>query len=203
MGKRHDESRRTRQKLIDAIRALGQEKEYHDIRIEEITKKAGVAKGTFYVHFRRKEDLAAAAAYERFEIIRQESSEETGGIEAQTGRFLNRSTELIEEGSLEMAQQWLRSGVAPLEKNSLVSVKLQYDLEVIGEYIRRASDASVLHGSTPVEKLAVQIVSLYYGALCLWCISDGKISMKQIIDEFCSMHLPEIFKKYTIEKKQS
>ncbi|MDO4587856.1 MAG: TetR/AcrR family transcriptional regulator [Planctomycetia bacterium] len=203
MGKRQEESLRTRQKLIDAIKALKKEKEYRDIRIEEITEKAEVAKGTFYVYFKRKEDLIAAAAYDRFDIFKQESLEEAGGIEAQIGSFLQKSTDLIEKESLEMAQQWLRSGVAPLEKDSLVSEKLRYDRGVIEEYIRYAIDASVLCKSTPIEKLSLQIVSQYYGTLCLWCISDGKISMKQLIDEFCSGHLAKFFEEYkqTNDKK--
>ncbi|MDO4549776.1 MAG: TetR/AcrR family transcriptional regulator [Planctomycetia bacterium] len=203
MGKRHDEAQRTRQKLIDAIKALKKEKEYRDIRIEEITEKAAVAKGTFYVYFKRKEDLIAAAAYDRFDVFKQESLEERGGIETRIGSFLQKSAEFIEDDSLDMAQQWLRSGVAPLEEDSLVSEKLQYDLGVIEEYIRHAIAASVLCKSTPIEELALQIVSQYYGTLCLWCVSCGKISMKQLIGTFCSQHLAKLFEEYrqTNDKK--
>lgn len=198
MGKRQDEALKTRRKLIEAVNALVEEKGYNEIRIEEITEKAQVAKGTFYVYFKRKEDLIAAATFEKFDIFKRESLEVSGGIEVQITYFLKRSTELIEEGSLARAQQWLRSGVAPLEEDSIVAAKLKYDREFIEECIRRAVEMSKLRKSTPVEKLAVQIVSQYYGSLCLWCISNGKISMKQLIDDFCFMHLPKFFEEYRI-----
>ncbi|MDO5113253.1 MAG: TetR/AcrR family transcriptional regulator [Planctomycetia bacterium] len=202
MGKRQDEALKTRQKLIEAVNALVEEKGYNEIRIEEITEKAEVAKGTFYVYFKRKEDLIAAATFEKFDIFKRESLEVSGGIEVQIAYFLKRSTELIEEGSLARAQQWLRSGVAPLEEDSIVAAKLKYDREFIEECICRAVEMSKLRKSTPVEKLAVQIVSQYYGSLCLWCISNGKISMQRLIDDFCSMHLPKFFEKYKSHKSQ-
>ncbi len=50
-------SQSTREKLLEAGRQLFAEKGYHKTTIEEITKKAGVSHGTFYVHFKSKKDF--------------------------------------------------------------------------------------------------------------------------------------------------
>lgn len=48
---------RTRRKLVDAAERLFAEQSFDDTTVSEICDAAGVAKGTFYLHFPRKEDL--------------------------------------------------------------------------------------------------------------------------------------------------
>jgi AcrR family transcriptional regulator len=46
-----------RQTLLDAGRALFERKGYHATTVDDITREAGVAKGTFYLYFDEKRDL--------------------------------------------------------------------------------------------------------------------------------------------------
>lgn len=57
MNKRQQSAQNTRKKLIQAALKLLKEKGFKAINVEEITKEAGVAKGTFYIYFKRKEDI--------------------------------------------------------------------------------------------------------------------------------------------------
>lgn len=47
----------TREKLYESALTLINEKGYENVSVEDITKAAGVAKGTFYTHFDSKENL--------------------------------------------------------------------------------------------------------------------------------------------------
>jgi AcrR family transcriptional regulator len=47
----------TRARLVNAARLLVDENGYEALRVEEVVLKAGVAKGTFFAHFRDKEAL--------------------------------------------------------------------------------------------------------------------------------------------------
>jgi TetR/AcrR family transcriptional regulator, transcriptional repressor for nem operon len=51
-----------RQKLLDAALALIREKGYASTTVDELCSRAGVAKGSFFHHFKDKEALAVAAA---------------------------------------------------------------------------------------------------------------------------------------------
>ena len=51
-----------RQKLLDASLALIREKGYASTTVDELCARAGVAKGSFFHHFKDKEALAVAAA---------------------------------------------------------------------------------------------------------------------------------------------
>ncbi len=57
MKERETKGDRTRRYLYDCSVQLFQEKGYDQVSVDEIVKKAGVAKGTFYIYFKKKSDI--------------------------------------------------------------------------------------------------------------------------------------------------
>ncbi|WP_095156507.1 TetR/AcrR family transcriptional regulator [Pseudomonas sp. Irchel 3E13] len=53
-------SQRTRERLLDQMYRLALEKDYSEITVQELLDRTGVARSTFYAHFRDKEDLIIA-----------------------------------------------------------------------------------------------------------------------------------------------
>ncbi len=60
---------RTRERLLEATRALIGEKGVSGLRISEITERADVALGSFYNHFEAKDDVVAAVVGEALEEL--------------------------------------------------------------------------------------------------------------------------------------
>jgi len=58
-------SQRTRDLLLDHMYRLALEKDYNEITVQDLLDRTGVARSTFYAHFRDKEDLIIAG----YEII--------------------------------------------------------------------------------------------------------------------------------------
>lgn len=50
----------TRRRLYDASLALFQQKGFDDVQVDEIVKRAGVARGTFYLHYQGKDEVLQA-----------------------------------------------------------------------------------------------------------------------------------------------
>ncbi len=111
-------------------------------------------------------------------------------------RFLNDSAVIIENDTLQIAQQWYRSVTSPLGGDTLGMDKLSYDRGFIESCLKSAVDNGELQANTPVSSLSLQIVSTYYGAVALWCMSDGKIAHTEIIKDFCKDSLPKIINAY-------
>jgi AcrR family transcriptional regulator len=61
--------RRTRQQLRDAAVALVLERGYDAVSIQDITDRADVGRGTFYLHFRDKQEVIAVAIQDAFEVL--------------------------------------------------------------------------------------------------------------------------------------
>lgn len=53
-------SQRTRELLLDNMYRLALEKDYAEITVQDLLDRTGVARSTFYAHFRDKEDLIVA-----------------------------------------------------------------------------------------------------------------------------------------------
>ncbi|MEM9188321.1 MAG: TetR/AcrR family transcriptional regulator [Myxococcota bacterium] len=65
---RHERRRlRTRRDLLRATGELLVERGYEDLKIQDITDRADVARATFYVHFQHKQEAVWAVLVERFE----------------------------------------------------------------------------------------------------------------------------------------
>jgi AcrR family transcriptional regulator len=64
---------KTRQALKDVVAALVVEKGYDAVTIQDITERANVGLGTFYVHFANKEELVWTVIKETFEEMERVS----------------------------------------------------------------------------------------------------------------------------------
>ncbi|MDE6724586.1 MAG: TetR/AcrR family transcriptional regulator [Ruminiclostridium sp.] len=196
MGKRQEAALETRQKLIDAVKKLAKTKAYNEMSIDDITQTAGVAKGTFYTYFKRREDVISVIAYEDLDRALKRAYDDNADAVQRIARFLNDSAVIIEDTTLQVAQQWYRSVTSPLNGDTLGMDKLSYDKGFIERCLQSAVDNGELQIDTPVSSLSSQIVSAYYGAVALWCMSDGKISHKEIIKDFCKDSFSKIINAY-------
>ena len=77
---RTERGRRTRERLIRAAEEVFGEAGYYEARIAEITRKAGVALGTFYLYFSSKEELFRALLASLNHRLRQRLRTRTEGL---------------------------------------------------------------------------------------------------------------------------
>ena len=71
---------RTRQKLLDAAEAIFGERGYERASITEITQRAGVAQGTFYVYFPDKQTIFEELVRGLSQRLRRATTEATQGL---------------------------------------------------------------------------------------------------------------------------
>lgn len=63
---RQARSRVTRRSIVEAAERLWKDQPFDDVPVTQICEAAGVAKGSFYFHFPRKEHLLVMLMFERF-----------------------------------------------------------------------------------------------------------------------------------------
>jgi AcrR family transcriptional regulator len=74
---RHERHRlQTRQKLIESTLQLVLEKGFDSITIQDITGRADLGRGTFYIHFKDKEEVVWAAYQNSFQALEQEAHQQ-------------------------------------------------------------------------------------------------------------------------------
>lgn len=76
-GLLQERSRKTRRKLVRTALLLWTERGFEtgieDTTVEEIVQAAGVTKGTFYFHFRHKEDILLEMGYQTAQLVHDET----------------------------------------------------------------------------------------------------------------------------------
>ena len=60
---RKDKAADTKKRIFETSVALIKSKGYDNVTISEICKAAGLAKGSFYVHYKSKEDIVRESYY--------------------------------------------------------------------------------------------------------------------------------------------
>ncbi len=70
-----ERSRRTYRSLLDAADKLFVENGFDETTVSDICEAAGVAKGTFYFYFPRKEDLLLELSMSGLDVVQQEVAE--------------------------------------------------------------------------------------------------------------------------------
>lgn len=200
MGKRQDAALETKYKIIKAINELLKEKSLNDISIEEITTKAKVAKGSFYTHFKRKEDAACYSTLDKYDSIKEESFNLENSVYKNLCIYLSESIKIIEKYSLKTAQIWMKSVSDPIDDENRGVVKYSYDFDNIKYIIDNGIKRGELIKDTPINELTEIIMNSYYGAVINWCITNGKSNITRNIDFYCNYDLKSLIKNYKEEK---
>ncbi|APX73202.1 TetR/AcrR family transcriptional regulator [Companilactobacillus allii] len=192
MTKRELAAATTRENLLETAENLLQQKGYEKMSVSDITKASGVAKGTFYNYFDKKEDII-------FELNKRHMHNLSGQlIELSQGKpdesiryYLNNFLQTIVDSKVNMARQWVRFITASSNQE-----KWQYDKGLLKKLINHLIDNGKLKQNTPVDDLTSLLITEVYGIILSWCITPETIEPVQTINKFCDLQLDFLLKPY-------
>lgn len=193
MGTRQIAAQQTRLNIIAAAEKLIRERGFENVGVIDITNEAGVAKGSFYTYFKKKEDVVCEVTHNDYAAF-EEKSKKAGTVDRQIACFLDESMRYNVAVGLNICQQWLKNVVNPAEE--LGRDKLAYDRRVIQELLSSAVECGELKKGVPVERITETIVAVYYGAVAIWAITNGKTDPVSLIRSFEKDSLNVILSKY-------
>ncbi len=189
MTKRQQAAAQTRDKLIAAAKELICKKGLSETSVDEITETCGVAKGTFYTYFKRKEDIVSELSGSIFGEILEKAKNRAGSFLEKLEYYLCSFSGYIEKSSLKLCQEWVKNVALPAPETDYGREKLQNDLAALRELFRSGAAHGELKAGTPVGELADMLNDLLYGEMLCWCIADGAYSFEERTKEFCARFL--------------
>ena len=202
MNKRQLCAQETKRKLISTALELLKEKGFDAINVEDITKKAGVAKGTFYTYFKRKEDIVLDISRVPFGEIAQELQKMSDlKLIDKLTHYFHRFMECVESCGINTCRQWTRDVLDPNNvPENKDGQKWKYDYEMLRDILANAVNTGELKKDAPVELLAHVLICELYGMMTCWCMSDGKFEPLNWTQKFCEVQLSQIFSQYITNK---
>ena len=161
--------------ILGAATGLFSKRPYHMVAMDDIARKARVAKGTLYYHFRSKEDLYAALLRDGLDNLlmrlKAESNEDT--VE-DLKLFINGLAEFFSE-----KREFFE--VLKREEGKLLSKKLKYCYEktcsvkgLLHCILQKGMDEGIFRSSLNVQIISEIILGMIKSAI------DGKIETKKL-----------------------
>ncbi|MBQ6352847.1 MAG: TetR/AcrR family transcriptional regulator, partial [Lentisphaeria bacterium] len=197
MTHRREAAQSTRKKLLEAARKIVRERGLAGTQVEEITQACGVAKGTFYTYFKRKEDVISALCWVKFEELRDEALSAQTPFAERLAAYLTNFCAYIEAESLKLCQEWIRNTADPdLAGNRDGMDKLDFDIAAVSALISDGIKRGEVKPDAPVGVLAHTLVAVMYGEMLCWAVSNGGIPYSGRTREFCSTFLEPLLKPY-------
>lgn len=182
--KREEKKQATRQKLLDKAQELLLEKGYTGLSVEDITRESGIAKGTFYNYFARKEDLLAELIRIQFRPLNDQIVEisEQEDVQSALAPYLLHYASIVEQMGREQWQSWIQFQLAKSGGES----KWQLDVAVLADALDQSRFQHPLWSNL---LLSEQIMTSIYGYLLLWAMGEIP-SLHQSVKDYTKTQLP-------------
>ena len=198
MTKRQENALKTRKKLVSTAENLLKVNGFKALSVEDITSAAGVAKGTFYVYFKHKEDIIAEICRGYFKAIEDEINNMSGkNLIEKLSLYTDNFMKAVEIYGINICREWIRSSIDPntaFDKTDMS--KWQYDVDMLKKILNNAVKNRELKKETPVELLTHIIISELYGMMTCWCMSDGVFEPMDWTHRFSELQLKAILSEY-------
>lgn len=202
MTKRQENALKTRKKLMDTAEKLLKTNGFNALCVEDITNVAGVAKGTFYVYFKHKEDIIAEICRGYFKEIETRINQmPNADIVEKLSIYFDNFMKAVELYGINICREWIRSTIDTKTAPDYTDMsKWQYDVEMLKNILNSAIKNKELSTETPVELLTHLIISELYGMMTCWCMSDGRFEPTDWTYKFSNFQLKAMLEKYLIKK---
>lgn len=178
---RQQQAMETKEKIYRSALKVINEKGYKNISIEDITKEAGVAKGTFYTHFSTKEDVVAYT-YTSSDIT-----------------YKNALSQMEGKDFLSMIVGFVRIAYAEYEKRgkpilkALISNYFSYSdfvaygpdrelLKCLDHIVSVGKKEGTLDKKVPQEKYCSSLLAAIIGMEVLWCFDETNSSLATMVE---------------------
>ena len=173
MTSRQEQKIRTQQKIIEAANTCFMRKGMAYTLITDICEEAGVSNGSFYHHFKTKDDLLSYYIEEQPSMdpdLLDLPSSAAGTKEAIISVYLN-YVHYCEELGVEFMANYYTPKNQSL--NPLIRTERPYPIITVHDYLKRVIDAGIISPPADLEDITTDIRMIVIGNVFEWCLKSG------------------------------
>lgn len=173
LSKQQLKSRETRAKIFQAAKRILQRQGYEQLSIKNICEEAGVSNGSFYHHFKTKDDLLSYYIEEQPSInpdLLDLPSSKEEARETIVYVYLNYVRYCRELGVEFMANYYTPKNQS---LNPLIRTERPYPIITVHNYLQKCIDAGIITLSDSLEHITTDIRMIVIGNVFEWCLKNG------------------------------
>ena len=186
-------SKETKDRIFRAAKTILLKKGYEQLSIKNICEEAGVSNGSFYHHFKTKDDLLSYYIEEQPSINPDLLELPEDADEAKIAIihvYLNYAQYCRELGVEFMANYYTPKNQA---LNPSIRTERPYPILTVENYLQKAINAGVVTPKIPLADISTDIRMLVIGNVFEWCLHNGETDFEGNIRRSLGHYLDGIF----------
>ena len=172
--RQQQKSKETKERIFRAAKRILKKKGYEEISIKNICEEAGVSNGSFYHHFKTKDDLLSYYIEEQPSIRPELLELPKDAAEAKAAIvqvYLNYVRYCRELGVEFMAGYYNPKNQA---LNAVIRTKRPYPIMTVQAYVEKALAAGRIGLNVEIEAFTTDVRMIVIGNVFEWCLRDGQ-----------------------------
>lgn len=193
LSRQQQKSRETKARIFNAAKQILQEQGYEALSIKNICEAAGVSNGSFYHHFKTKDDLLSYYIEEQPSINPDYLDLPGNAEEAKTAIirvYLNYVHYCRELGVAFMSNYYTPKNQS---LNPLTRTERPYPIVTVHDYLKRAMDAGVITLPLPLKDVTSDIRIIVIGNVFDWCLKNGEADFERNMERSLKIYLDGLF----------
>ncbi len=172
----------TRQLIFDTAMELFTEKGYDSVTVDDICNKAGVAKGTFYNHFKSKDQIVIEeflkidAYYE--EILAKIQKKKKSYIDKMID-FMILTLKYISDQGIDTIKVAYHSQVGPSLEGSTIASPQRPLYKLVEGLVKEAQEAGEARTDLSAARITNVLVHFTRGVVYDWCLQNGAFDLEK------------------------
>lgn len=173
LSKQQLKSKETKAKIFRAAKHILQKQGYEQLSIKNICEEAGVSNGSFYHHFKTKDDLLSYYIEEQPSINPDLLDMPRNAAEAKAAIiqvYLN-YVHYCQDLGVEFMSNYYTPKNQSL--NPLIRTERPYPIVTVHNYLKKAIDADIIKPDRDLEDITTDIRMIVIGNVFEWCLKSG------------------------------
>lgn len=173
LSKQQRKSQETKEKIFQAAKKILQKKGYEELSIKNICEEAGVSNGSFYHHFKTKDDLLSYYIEDQPSIgpdLLEPPKNLADVKEGIVHVYLNYVKYCRELGVEFMSGYYDTKNQA---LNPLIRTERPYPIVTVQTYVEQAVKDGIIKIKEGIEEFTTDIRMIVIGNVFEWCLRDG------------------------------
>ena len=193
LSKQQRKSKETKERIFQAAKRILQKSGYEELSIKNICEEAGVSNGSFYHHFKTKDDLLSyyiedqpSIDPDRLELPKNKEDAKETIIHV----YLNYVKYCKELGVEFMAGYYTPHNQA---LNPTIRTERPYPIVTVQHYLERALEANAIQLNLKIEEITTDIRMIVTGNVFEWAMRNGDADFEGNMRRSLSHYLDSIF----------
>lgn len=189
--RREQTTNETRRIIFDTAIELFSKKGYERVTVDDICEQAGVAKGTFYNHFKSKnqviiEEFLKIDDYYQEILVRLERKKSY--IDKMI-TFITLAMRYINEQGVNAIKVAYQSQIGPGMTSSLIASHERPLYRIVEKLVREAQEKGEARTDISAAGIAQNLVRFSRGVIYEWCLQNGAFDLEQAGKEYLAVVL--------------